>query len=128
MTNIDKNKYLKFEELPVWKISYQLALNIYRATMNFPKAEVFGLTSQIRRSSSSVGANIAEGFYKNTTPDLVHFLYIARGSAGETLHHLMMSYDLKYISDEDFVSLKDQVENTLRQLSAWIKSLENKHQ
>lgn len=122
-TNNKTNKYQKFEELPVWIASYELSLSVYKATKNFPKDEQFGLTSQIRRSSSSVGANIAEGFYKKTTKDLVHYLYNARGSAGETLHHLYLAKDLDYITVSDFDYLKKQAQNVLIQLSAWANSL-----
>ena len=70
------NKRFNFstiEETPIWKSAYKLALFIYKVSHKFPKSEVYGLTSQIRRSASSIGANITEGYNRNTTKELVQF-------------------------------------------------------
>jgi len=118
-------KYKTFEEIPVWLDSHQLTLRIYQITTSFPKEEKFSLTSQIRRSMSSIPANIAEGFYRRTTKELLTFLYNSRGSAGETRYHLILSKDLGYINDSNYLQLRTSIDNVIAQLSGWIKSLTN---
>ena len=93
-------KYKSFEETQVWQDAKSLALEVYKLTQNFPDSEKFGITSQIRRSSISICANIAEGFYRNSTKELIKFLYIARGSCGETICFLILSFDLGYVPKE----------------------------
>lgn len=117
------NKIKSFEDIIVWQKSHLLTLKIYKLTSKFPSSEMFGITSQIRRSSSSVGANIVEGFYRNTTKELLSFLYNSRGSLGETLYHLRLSKDLRYITENEYGELKGEIETILKQLNAWIKSL-----
>lgn len=120
------NIYKNFQEIPVWQESHKLALEIYRITKRFPKEEVYGLTGQLRRSSSSIPANITEGFYRNTRKELLQFLYNARGSAGETVYHIILAKDLKYISNKEYEKLSESYQGIVRQLSGWIKSLKNK--
>lgn len=117
------NKYKSFEEIPVWKISHRLALEIYRIVKKFPLSERFILISQLIRAALSIPANIAEGFYRNTTKELLNFLYISRGSCGEVTYYLILAKDLHYISDQEFSSLKASCEDISKQLSAWIRSL-----
>lgn len=74
-----KKSFKSVEEVPVWVKTHELTLKVYKLTAFFPKSELFGLTSQLRRSSSSVPANITEGFYRNSTKELIQFLYNARG-------------------------------------------------
>ena len=73
-----------FRQLQVWEKSHQLALGVYKATQDFPKEELYGLTSQIRRASTSIPTNIAEGCGRGTDPEFARFLQIAMGSASET--------------------------------------------
>lgn len=87
-----------FEDLIVWKTSHQLTLEIYRLSKTFPKEEVFGITSQIRRSCVSIENNIAEGYGRRTKKDFSSFLYNALGSLYETQSLLMLCKDLHYIS------------------------------
>jgi len=82
-------KYFNFKEIPVWKLSHEAVLNIYKITKNFPKDEEYGLKSQIRRSASFIPANIVEGIYRQTQKEHSKFLYNARGSVGETIYHLL---------------------------------------
>src|SRR5438045_1775927 len=103
------NKIITYEDIEVWQKSHKLVLWVYKITSNFPKSELFGLIAQLRRSSSSVPANIVEGFYRNSTKELLQFLYVARGSLGETLYHLHLSRDLGYISEEDFQALNEEI-------------------
>ena len=117
------NKYRQVEEAPVWQKAHELTLLVYKVTRNFPGSELYGLTSQIRRSSSSIGANITEGFHKNSTKELIRFLYNARGSCGETLYHLRLAKDLDYLKNKDFEALLLGYNEVGKQLSGWISSL-----
>ncbi|BCX14793.1 MAG: four helix bundle protein [Patescibacteria group bacterium] len=120
------NLYRTVEDVPVWQLSHQLTLRVYKLTEAFPRAEVYGLTSQIRRSASSVSANISEGFYRNSTKELINFLYNARGSLGETLYHIRLARDLGLLNSSDFESLKNGYNLLGRQLNGWIRSLKLK--
>lgn len=116
-----------FKELKVWKKSYQLCLDIYKSTANFPNDEKFGLTSQIRRAAVSIPSNIAEGYGRKTTPDYIWFLYIAYGSNCELETQIMLSIDLQYTKSEKAKELIDKINEVERMLKALITSLENKH-
>lgn len=120
------SKITKFEQLRVWQISHDLTIKIYLLTKKIPKDELYGITSQIRRAASSVPANIVEGFYRDTTKELIKFLFNARGSAGEVCYFLILLKDLEYITENDFVSLKNQYESLLKQISALVNSLRKK--
>ena len=89
-----------FRDLKIWQEAFALSLEIYRASARFPSTEKFGLTSQIRRSSVSVAANIAEGRGRNSTKELIHFLYVARGSLYETQCHCLMGKELGYFDKQ----------------------------
>ena len=91
-----------FRTLLVWQKSHFLTLSIYKQTLLMPKVEMFGLTSQIRRSVSSIPTNIAEGCGKNTNAEFAHFLNIALGSANEAEYFLILSKDLNYLTVEKF--------------------------
>lgn len=120
---IKMNKYITVEDVPVWRLSHKLTLDIYKLTEQFPKAEVCGLTSQIRRSASSIPANITEGFYRHTTKELIQFLYNARGSYGETLYHLRLGTDLGFINESAYKKMLEDYSSLGKQLNGWIKSL-----
>lgn len=111
-----------YKELKVWQKSHQLTLSIYKASTAFPKEELYALTSQIRRSSSSIPANIAEGCGKNSGPDLANFLNIALGSANETEYHLLLAKDLGYLSLETY----GELDNKINEVKAMLISLINK--
>ncbi len=96
MDEMYRNPAKSFKDLIVWQKSHQLVLAIYKLSQSFPREEVFGLTSQIRRSSSSVAANIAEAFKKKSGLDKLRILNIAQGSLSETEYHLLLTGDLKY--------------------------------
>jgi four helix bundle protein len=85
-----------FRQLKVWEKSHQLALSVYKATKKFPKEELYGLTSQIRRASMSIPTNIAEGCGRNTDKEFARFLQIAMGSASETEYQLILARDLEF--------------------------------
>jgi four helix bundle protein len=90
-----------YKGLKVWLKSHEITLKIYSLTKDFPKEEINSLTSQIRRCSSSIPANIAEGCGKNSNKDLGRFLNIALGSANETEYFLLLAKDLGYLSIDD---------------------------
>lgn len=124
-TMIKNMKYITFEEIPVWQDSHKLTIEVYLLTRQFPAEEKYSLISQLRRSVSSIPANIVEGFYRRTTRDLQGFLYNSRGSAGETIYHLLLAKDLGYIESSKYLELHDKTDNIVKQLSAWIKTLNN---
>jgi four helix bundle protein len=85
-----------FEDLLVWQKAHAHVLEIYRITKGFPKSELFGLTSQMRRAAISIPANIAEGFKKRTPREKVRVLNIAQGSLEESRYYLILAKDLSY--------------------------------
>lgn len=95
-----------FTHLDAWKKNHELVLEVYKLTRNFPKEEMFGLTSQIRRAASSITANIAEGYGRYHYKDKAKFYLIARGSATETQDQLITAKDLGYLSEEDYNRVK----------------------
>ncbi len=112
-----------FHKLKVWEKSHQITLGIYRVTNNFPKEEVYGLVSQIRKSSASIATNIAEGCGRETNGDMKRFLYIAMGSASETEYHLLLAKDLGYLSVSDYDSLNQEISGIKQMLTSLIKKL-----
>lgn len=95
-------KIEKFTDLTVWQKAHELALFVYKLTERFPAREKFGVTSQIRRAAASPPANIAEGFGRRTTGELLRSLQIARGEVEETRYFLILSRDLGFTSRADF--------------------------
>ena len=91
-----------FRNLKVWERAHELTLELYRMTGRFPREELFGLTSQIRRCSASIGANIAEGCGKRGNAEFQRFLQIASGSASELDYHLLLAHDLNLITREHY--------------------------
>jgi len=112
-----------FHDLQVWQKAHQLTLAVYKATANFPRDELYGLTSQIRRAASSIPANIAEGCGRATDADFARFLQIAMGSASELEYHLLLSKDLGFIEKQSFDQLNSQVIEIKRILTAFIQTL-----
>jgi len=116
------NKITTFKDLIVWKKSHLLTLEVYKAVASFPRYEEFGLSSQMRRCSSSVPSNIAEGFKKKTTKDSVHFYNIAGCSLEELKYQLILARDLDYIQKEKYKELNNVAEEVSKLLCGWIKS------
>ena len=111
-----------FQDLNVWEKGHSLVLEIYTTTKLFPREEQFGLISQVRRSATSVCANIAEG-YKKSNKDFLRFLDIAQGSLEETKYHLILSRDLKYCDADSFERLFNLCNDVGRMLNALSRSL-----
>ncbi len=112
-----------FRKLSVWQKGHQLTLELYKATKSFPRDELYGITSQLRRSCASVPANIAEGCGRGGDPELARFLQIAAGSASETEYHILLARDLGYLNQEAYQSLTTAVVEVKRMLTALIKKL-----
>ena len=94
-----------FRKFEVWQMSHQLTLKIYSITKHFPKEELFGLTSQIRRSFASIGYNISEGSGRNSDKEFANFVNIALGSSNKAENQLILAKDLGYINEIDFQNL-----------------------
>jgi len=113
-----------YTKIEAWKLADDLTVAIYGLTRSFPKEEVYGLTSQLRRAAYSVPANIAEGSARDTKRDYLHFLYIARGSLSETQYFLHLAHRLQYLDDADHEKLAETVRRTFGCLHGLIKSVE----
>ncbi len=123
---------LDFRNLKVWEKAHALTLATYRASREFPKEEMFGLTAQIRRSASSIPTNIAEGCGRGSDAEFVRFLQIGMGSASETEYHLLLAFDLGYLDKSNYTILTNYVTEIKRMLSALISKVKecsnnNKH-
>jgi len=117
-----------FKGLKVWQKSYQLCLELYENTKNFPREEKYGLSSQMRRAAISIPSNIAEGYGRKTIPDYVRCLYIAYGSTCELETQILLSGDLKYLNEDSENILLEKIKEVERMLMALIKSLKSKKQ
>ena len=112
-----------FLNLEIWKKSHQLTLKIYKTTKHFPKDEMFGLTSQMRRSSSSIPTNIAEGCGRNSNPEMKRFSVIATGSASELEYQLILSKDLQYLSETIYKELQNELIEIRKMIHSFIKNI-----
>jgi four helix bundle protein len=111
------------KDLEVWKLSIKFVTDIYLITTNFPKEEMYGIISQIRRAAVSVPANIAEGFGRNTTGELKQFIGIAKGSLSEVETLIEISFNLNFIDDVTKIKLNETVQKLFRMLVALKSSL-----
>ena len=113
-----------FEKLEVWQNARKLVKEIYKKIRNFPDEERFGITNQIRRASTSITANIAEGVSRNTNKDKSKFINIAYSTSIEVINFLILSWDLDFISEEKYIELREKTELITNQLNSFYKSLE----
>jgi four helix bundle protein len=112
-----------FRKLHAWQKSHALALRTYALTANFPKAELFGLTSQMRRAAVSVPANIAEGCYRDSQGVQAQSLRIALGSAGELEYYMILAADLKLISVTEAKTMMNEVSDVKRVVTGFLKAV-----
>lgn len=112
-----------FKKLEVWKLAHQFTLDIYRLTSSFPKEERYGMTQQIRRAASSIGANIAEGAGRKSNKDFARALYFSFGSIKELEHFLLLAKDLNYIDICNFNAFNQQLESIGKMLNKFIQCL-----
>ncbi len=117
---------MHWKDLEVWKLAHDLTLKIYDVAKNFPKDEQYGLVAQIKRASYSIPVNIVEGFSRKHTKEFIQFLNIANGSLEELRYFLLLSKDLKMISNELYIDLENQSIKISKMLNGLIKSLRTK--
>ncbi len=106
-----------YRDLRVWEEAHRLTLAIYKATETFPRDERFGLTSQIRRASASIAANLAEGCGRRSDGEMGRFVLIAMGSGSELSYHLLLAYDLGFFSGELYSDLNIRAVRVMKMLS-----------
>ena len=114
-----------YKDLIVYQKSYDLALKIYKSTENFPKTEMYGLVSQMRRASISIPSNIAEGYRRKNRKEYIQFLNFAYGSAGELETQISLSHDLLMLPENEFIELQNLNEYVSKLLYKLINSLKN---
>ena len=119
-------KVKSFEDLTVWQEAHKLTLEVYKLTAGFPGTEKYGIVSQLRRCSSAVSANIAEGFGRATTRELLRCLQIARGEVQETRYFILLSRDLGYVSAKDWEKMGHHCESVGRLINALGSSLKRR--
>ena len=112
-----------FHELKVWQKAHELTLSVYRVTAAFPREERYGLTSQLRRASASIAANLAEGCGRSGDAEFARFCSMAMGSASELEYHLLLAKDLKLIKPPDYDELAPRTTELKRMLTALIQKL-----
>ena len=113
-----------YKDLKVWEKAHRFTLMVYEVSKRFPKEELYGLTNQLRRASSSIPANISEGCGKRTKIDFSNFLHIALGSANESEYFILLAKDLTYINAEKFAELSkliNEIKAMLIVLSAKVR-------
>jgi four helix bundle protein len=114
-----------FKDLKVWAKAHELTLVVYQQTRTFPRDEIYGLTSQIRRASASIGANLAEGCGRRSDPEMKRFVQIARGSASELECHLLLARDLQFLSGGEFENLEPKIQEIQRMLASLAQRLQD---
>jgi len=107
-----------FREIKVWAKAHLLTLEIYKVTATFPQTEIYGLSSQLRRASASIGANIAEGFGRGGNAELARFLQIGMGSASEVEYHLLLAKDLNLLTQKIYDDLAGRIVEVKRMLAS----------
>jgi len=112
-----------FKDLKVWQKAHALTVEVYERTRAFPRDEIYGLTSQLRRSAASIGANIAEGCGRRSDAEMKRFLQIARGSANELEYHLLLAKDLRFLAVSDFAILEEKALELQRMLASLVQRL-----
>jgi four helix bundle protein len=114
-----------YKDLRVWEESHRLTLAVYKATQAFPKDERFGLTSQIRRASVSIPANLAEGCGRRSDGEMARYIQIAMGSGAELSYHLLLAKDLGFVKNEVHAEIDEHIERVMRMLSALSAKVRN---
>ena len=113
----------RYEDLEIYQISVEIAIEVYRLTKKFPKEETYGITDQLKRAVTSIGANIAEGFGRFYFKDKLVFFYHSRGSLFEAKHFLEISFSLEYITEEEKNNLFSKLNNLTVKLNNFINSI-----
>jgi len=124
---IEDEKIAGFEQMEVWQDAINLAVSIYKITSSFPKSEIYSTTNQMRRASSSISANIAEGYGRYNHKEKLQFYKIANGSLLETKSFCYLSNRLDYISKDEMDSLLVDIVSLQKQISSLIRSIRDKY-
>ena len=119
-----EGKITEFTDLIAWQEGHRFAIFIYKITKSFPKDEIYGLTSQLRRASVSIGSNIAEGFGRQTYPEKIRFYYIARGSVSEIHNQMILAHDIGFITEPVQIEMVRQCQTVHKLLTGLIKKTE----
>ncbi len=114
-----------FEDLTAWKKAHEFVISVYKFSDPFPDKERFGLTSQLRRASISIAANIAEGYKKQSVKDKLRYFNISQGSIEECRYYLILSKDLGYLSSDATLGLENLLNDSSRLLNAYCKAILN---
>ena len=112
-----------FRSLRVWEKAHKLTLDIYTSSKTFPREEMYGLTGQMRRSSGSIGMNIAVGCCRKGSTEMARFLQIAMGSASELEYQLLLAHDLDYLRNPEYERLATQAVEVKRMLSSLMQKV-----
>jgi|SRR5208283_523382 len=115
-----------YEDLEVWQKSHSLTMRLYRVTERFPRSELFGLTSQIRRASGSIGANLAEGCGRWGDGELARFVQISMGSASELQNHLRLAKDLGFLTADEHTNVIKSLQRIRQMLTAFLQALKGR--
>lgn len=112
-----------FRDLQIWVKSHRLTLDVYEVTKSFPREEIYGLTSQLRRSAMSIPSNIAEGSGRDTDADMARFLQISMGSASELEYQLQLAFDLKLLEENEHLRLSKNTREIKRMLTSFLQAV-----
>ncbi len=113
-----------FRSLQVWEKAHRLTLDVYTVTRSFPREELYGLTSQMRRCSASIGANIAEGCGKRGNNEFQRYLQIASGSASELDYHLLLARDLSFLPQTDYARMEKDLSTLRKMLTSLLQKVD----
>jgi four helix bundle protein len=112
-----------YRELKVWEKAHQTTLDLYKVTQRFPRSELYGLTSQIRRSSSSIPSNIAEGSVQESDLQYRRYLQVALGSAAELDYQILLAHELEYMDAATYTKLQNEIDQIKKMLTSFIRKL-----
>jgi four helix bundle protein len=113
-----------YQDLQVWTKAHALTLKLYQLSRAFPREEIYGVTSQMRRAATSIGANLAEGCGRRTSNELARFVRIAMGSASELDYHLLLCHDLGFLKAEDFRKTSKDLTEVRKMMTSFLRSIE----
>ncbi len=113
-----------YRDLQTWSKAHKLTLELYKISQRFPKDEMYGLTSQLRRSAVSIGANLAEGCGRQTNPEFARFVKVSMGSASELDYHLLLSRDLGFLETETYDRAAKSLTEVRKMLSSLLSTIE----
>ncbi len=113
-----------YRDLKTWTKAHKLTLGLYKSSRSFPKEEAYGLTSQLRRAASSIGANLAEGCGRQTNSEFARFVRIAMGSASELDYHLLLSRDLGLLEADDYQDHERSLTEVRKMLASLLSTIE----